>query len=275
MKENTLMASNLKSRDGNRRVKNSRLAYYKKNATLEFWEDLWKNTTDPQMYEPYLNGALFYFEKIFTKHLPPHCRVLEAGCGQAQYVVALNARGYDCIGFDYALHAMQEANAAVGNLPLTCGDITAMGFADDVFDAVISLGVVEHSETGPEKLLADMRRVLKPEGVLLISVPFFNSLRQWRARHGAYQDDVTGLGFYQYAFSFDEFSGFLRMAGFSVETYYTYSHQNTLRQELHWLKRLPVSMMNLILRFSKYVPYVNSQLGHMMLVVARKKDLEK
>jgi len=116
----------------------------------------------------------------------------------------------------------------------------------------------------------EMRRVLNPFGTLLISVPYFNPLRKWRARSGAYQDNVRGLDYYQYAFTRDEFCCFLMDVEFEIETTYMYSHQYMLTQELRWLKKIPESLTNLILRISKYVPYINSQAGHMLMVVARK-----
>ncbi len=259
------------SRDGNRRLEDGRLVYYHKQADEKYWEGVWNPYANPEYYAPYRSGKLFTFEKMFTRHLPKHGLILEAGCGTAQNVVALNARGYDCMGLDYEFQAMRVANTYSGPLRLVCGDITALGVTSGSFDAIISIGVVEHRRAGPEPFLDEMHRILKPGGTMLISVPYFNPLRRWRAGRGAYQDDVSGLEFYQYAFSRDEFFRFLENAGFLVETAYTYAHQNTLTQELHWLKRIPEALKKLILRVSKHVPYVNSQLGHMLMVVARKK----
>ncbi len=216
-------------------------------------------------------GNLNLFEKFFSKHLPRFGKILEAGCGMAQLVVALNARGYNCFGFDYTLQALRRVNSIVGKQPLICGDITAMGLAESSCAAVISLGVVEHRIGGPEPFLKEMLRVLQPNGVMMISVPCFNPLRRWRASHGAYQDSVTGLEFYQYAFTPDEFCSILEQAGFDVERTYTYAQQNTLTQELHWLRKFSVSHKALILRISKYIPIVNSKWGHMLMVVARKR----
>jgi SAM-dependent methyltransferase len=137
--------------------------------------------------------------------------------------------------------------------------------------AVISIGVVEHRYAGPEPFLQEMNRVLKQNGLILISVPYFNPLRRWRASQGAYQDDVSNMDFYQYAFTRKEFCKLLVQSGFEIERTYTYSHQNTLRQELQWVNRLPDTLKKLVLRVSKHVPYVNSQLGHMLMVVARKR----
>ena len=174
------------------------------------------------------------------------------------------------MGFDYAINAMRKARQIVGPLQLVAGDLTSIGVSNDVFDAIISIGVVEHRHAGPEVFLYEMRRILKPGGVLMISVPYFNPLRKWRAKHGAYQDNVNGLDFYQYAFSREEFCRILESTGYEIETTYSYAHQNTLTQELHWLNKMPGFIKKFILRISKHVPYVNSQFGHMLMVVARK-----
>lgn len=259
------------NRDGNRTIEDGRLVYYYKQATREYWESKWFKEISKEYYEPYLAGKLAYFDKIFKRHLPKNGIILEAGCGTAQLVTALRANHYNCFGLDYAFKAMQKARQIVGGLELVCGDITTLGVANEKFDAIISIGVVEHRREGPEPFLQEMKRILKPQGILLISVPYFNDLRLWRARHGAYQDDVSGMDFYQYAFARREFCSILEANGYDVKATYSYAHQNTLSQELHWLKKIPAFFSKLIMRISKHIPYVNSDWGHMLMVVAGKK----
>ena len=261
------------NRDGNRRVENGRLVYYQRTASPGYWEEVWENVMKPEYYKPFQIGKLFNFERMFKVHLPKDGFIIEAGCGTAQWVVALNALGYDCIGLDYAIEAMRRARQMVGPLPLVAGDLTNLGILDNVFDAIISLGVVEHLRTGPEVFLREMRRVLKPAGVMLISVPYFNSLRWWRARRGAYQDDVSGLDFYQYAFTRQEFCAILEDAGYEIETIYSYSYKNGLTQELRWLKAIHPFLRRVLLKLTDFIPYINSELGHMLMVVARNKQL--
>lgn len=258
------------NRDSNRRMEDGRMIYYQKTADQSFWEDVWAKDVTLEYYKPFQAGRLHNFEKMFKYHLPKRGLILEAGCGTAQLVVALSANGYKCIGLDYALTAMRKAREIVGPLSLVSGDLTSICIADNKFDAVISIGVVEHRRSGPEVFLLEMIRILKPGGLLMISVPYINPLRRWRAQHGAYQDDVSGLDFYQYAFSREEFCRILRDNGYEIESTYSYAHQNTLTQELHWLNSMPNFIKKLILRISKHVPYVNSELGHMLMVVARK-----
>ena len=254
------MNSTKSNRDDNRRLENGRLVYYQQTASQDFWESVWARDVTPDYYRPFQAGSLFDFEKMFKR------------CGNSQLVVALRFNGYACMGLDYAINALRHARQIVGPLPLVAGDLTAICVSDDTFGAIISIGVVEHSISGPEIFLQELLRVLSPGGVLMISVPYFNPLRQWRARRGAFQGNVGGLDFYQYAFSRKEFCRILESVGFKIETTYSYAHQNTLTQELHWLNRLPKALKKFILRISKHMPYVNSELGHMLMVVARKKS---
>lgn len=255
----------------NRRIENGRLVYYNKKADTGFWEGVWSRDVGQEYYKPFLSGNLYTFERIFSRHLPKQGKILEAGCGSAQLVVALNARGYDCTGADFATQALGKAQTMAGPLKLFSGDLTALGVLEEAFDAIISIGVVEHRPEGPEPFLREKYRILKIGGTLLISVPYFNALRQWRARRGAYQDDVSGYDFYQYAFTSREFAGLIEKAGFHIERMYSYAHQNTLTQELTWINGMPGFLKKFVLRISKYVPYVNSDLGHMLMIVARKR----
>ncbi len=50
-------------------------------------------------------------------------------------------------------------------------DIEAMDFGAETFDAVICLEVLEHVKN-PVRAVAEVRRVLKPNGVLLLTTPF-------------------------------------------------------------------------------------------------------
>lgn len=265
------MENRKSNRDGNRRVENGRLVYYHQTANQGYWEDVWESVLTPEYYKPFQNGKLFNFDSMFKLHLPKDGVILEAGCGTAQWVVALESLGYHCMGLDYAIDAMRKARQMVGPLPLVSGDLTALGILDNIFDAIISIGVVEHRRIGPEVFLHEMRRVLKPGGVMLISVPYFNPLRLWRANRGAYRDDVSDLDFYQYAFTRQEFCTILEDAGYEIETTYSYSHQHSLSQELRWLKGIHPFLRRILLKLSDFIPYVNSELGHMLMVVARKK----
>lgn len=92
-------------------------------------------------------------------------------------------------------------------------DVMALSFADAGLDAVLSCDVLEHVPD-PDRALAEFARVLRPGGLLLLTVPFFSdrdaSLRRAELRDGAvrhllppehHTDPLTGRG----ALVFSEF----------------------------------------------------------------------
>jgi len=112
------------------------------------------------------------------KHFPPHGRILEAGCGAGRYVKYLHDHGYDCVGIEFSGETVANVRRKWPELNVVQGDVAQMPFADDAFEGVLSVGVVEHFPAGPERPLAEMHRVLAPGGTALITVPCLNRLRR-------------------------------------------------------------------------------------------------
>jgi ubiquinone/menaquinone biosynthesis C-methylase UbiE len=56
------------------------------------------------------------------------------------------------------------------------GKIEEIPAADSTFDGVISWGVIEHNEAGPETALSEIYRILRPGGYVIVTVPFEDAL---------------------------------------------------------------------------------------------------
>ena len=99
-------------------------------------------------------------------------RVLDAACGEG-YGSALLAENADSVvGVDISEQAIGHARQryASERLEFRQGDCTDLPFADDEFNCVVSFETLEHLEN-QQGLLRAFRRVLKPDGFLLISTP--------------------------------------------------------------------------------------------------------
>ena len=69
-------------------------------------------------------------------------------------------------------------------------ELPTLPHPEDSFDVVVALGVVENLAE-PEGLLAEIRRVLRPEGVLVVSVP--DKAHDPRSRGGMYAPEAEEL----------------------------------------------------------------------------------
>ena len=103
-------------------------------------------------------------------------RVLDIGCGPAVMEGDLLGRAGEVCGVDASERMIACGRARLLNHPegarcrLSVGDIEALALADASFDAVLSMGVFEYL-LSYDRALAEIRRVLRPGGVAVITVP--------------------------------------------------------------------------------------------------------
>lgn len=96
--------------------------------------------------------------------------VLDVACGEGygSFLMADVARSV--VGVDISDEAVQHASSIYNNLTFLQGSATALNFADASFDVVVSFETIEHLAEQAQ-MLAEIRRVLRPDGVLVISSP--------------------------------------------------------------------------------------------------------
>lgn len=184
-------------------------------------------------------GGTFYDDCLSVqKHFSG--RVLDVGCGRGLLLQKIAARaesGTELFGIDISpkLCALAEQNNPGARIVV--GDAEALPYPDQYFDTVCMTEVFEHM-LDFHKPLAEVRRVLKPGGTFIISVPN----RDWASYD--FYDQRRNHEFQpvdDHYFRFAEITGLLKEHGFKVQTYrgldnlYYYGWKHRIEEAVAWV----------------------------------------
>jgi len=98
-------------------------------------------------------------------------RVLDAACGTGGGTAMLAPTAGEAVGIDFSPAAIRDARRNHGEqAEFREGDLRDLPFDDVEFDHVVCFEAIAHVSE-PEPVLDQLRRVLRPGGVLLISAP--------------------------------------------------------------------------------------------------------
>ena len=130
-------------------------------------------------------------------------RVLDAGCGTGGLLAALRMRSLCRVGVEASEFGAARTREKSGAL-VVCGSVNALPFAPGSFDAAVATDVLCHADVDPVAALAELRRVLRPGGMLVVNMPAYawlvsahdrrvhNARRQNRRQ---VQDTLVSAGF--------------------------------------------------------------------------------
>jgi ubiquinone/menaquinone biosynthesis C-methylase UbiE len=117
-----------------------------------------------------LQRRLALFAQLLSEHaLPCPARILDLGCGGGAYVRFLADLDHWVVGLDYSLPSLARALTSDPGCAghYVSGEAYRLPFGHGSFDLVVSIGVFQALQH-PEWAIAEMVRVLRPQGVLVV-----------------------------------------------------------------------------------------------------------
>ena len=134
---------------------------------------------------PATSGRAWHLSPELLSHLPSASSagqlVLDLGCGKGMHRALLEDLGYDWVGMDYS-----EEGAPI------LADAHALPFADQSFDFVMSLAVLEHLRN-PLVAMQECFRVMKPGAALIGTVAFMEPFHGNSYYHHSHLGTLSSL----------------------------------------------------------------------------------
>ncbi len=220
-----------------------RLVYIRRGADSAYWEDRWSSKDDARITSTASNR---FFVATTARYLPPGSCVLDGGCGMADKVFALHDAGFFACGVDFAMETLVRARRVAPALHLVAANVEALPFHDGSLDGCWSIGVIEHFFEGFQPIAAEVRRVLRPGGILFLTFPVLSPVRRLKAGLGLYAAWDAPLtpppaDFYQFALSPDPVAEIFAGLGFTLLARVPHGGMRGLKEEMpraHGLARL-------------------------------------
>jgi SAM-dependent methyltransferase len=105
--------------------------------------------------------------------LPPGSRrprALDAGCGTGFQTAILLDLGYETAGVDLSAGLLRVARGRCAGAQLVQGDVETLPWRDETVDLVVSCGSTLSFVVRPDRAIAEIARVLRPGGRVLLEV---------------------------------------------------------------------------------------------------------
>jgi 2-polyprenyl-3-methyl-5-hydroxy-6-metoxy-1,4-benzoquinol methylase len=151
------------------------------NELSNYWYDIYQ---DERSFTSYVLRKQGQTVIDFVASTDGAKRILDVGCGAGVIALELARRGYEVSGVDIAPNMIERARAEAERQEIQCdfqvGIAEKLHYGDAEFDVLIALGLLGNI-LDDRSVLREMARVLKPGGLLLMTIPNLLALDLWVA----------------------------------------------------------------------------------------------
>ncbi len=222
------------------------------NITRQFYQEYFRTRF---VYDPRRDGIWREVARyVQERYIPEGARILDLGAGYCDFINHVRGRERHALDIFERLH--EFAREGVQAHIQDCTDLSPFG--DSSFDVVFASNLFEHLPHDELlRTVAEIRRVLRPDGRLILLQPNFKYC------YRTYFDDYTHLGVFTHMGMWD----FLEMAGLEVER----MHARFLPVNMKSTLRLRIPFLPLVVRLYLHLPF--KPFAGQMLVVARNRSV--
>jgi len=176
------------------------------NLAAQKYHDLFHNEMNEKEYDRKLLDS---FAARFNKD----SLICDAGCGPSGHIGRyLFDKGLKVVGVDISEKCVELARLNNLDMKFECADISSLPFDNNSFNGLISYySIINTPKFYVNRIFAEFRRVLKPEGYLLVAVKAGTT--------EGYINDLLGIKtkIYSALFTPEEIVSYFSKAGFLLE----------------------------------------------------------
>lgn len=137
------------------------------NKNIDFWEKIIQSPS------PAYKDLFDKEDEYLHKHINKNSTVLDIGCGDGRSILSILDITQNVTGIDNDPKAIEDARASLKDYPTVVfaeADAKNIPFPDKSFDCAVLMMTLVNFADWKEKALIEMKRVIKDDGKIIISV---------------------------------------------------------------------------------------------------------
>lgn len=201
-------------------------------------------------------------------------RVLDVGASPSHMAYVLKQCGCDVVGIDHEPgHIQPQIQNSISIIHANI-EKDRLPFDDNTFDVILFTEVIEHLVYNPQKALKEIYRVLKPDGLVILTTPNAISLNKIiillerkNIKWGGYKEFYKGSLYrrHNYEYTLEELKDLFNEAGFKIVKSQYLNYYSSLLPTINRFYLAPIRL--LIVLFKKFFKSFRGDL----FLIARKR----